>query len=304
MLETSLLQTLISVSENSNFSQAAKDLGITQSAISQNIKKIEKKTNFSIVTKQGKSVTLTAEGRRLASFAKQYFQEFDLTVNSILQDQNKMSGRLKIGTLMGLGKTWLAPHVLSFSNEFPLVEIKLMMDFTQNLLNQFESKHLDILVLPKSFIPANVDRKVLGEEHFTLVFPKDDKFNIGPDTELKDLSEFPLILFQEKDPLFFDWCRKMYNATPRTIKSRIIVNSFSHMFEAVAMGLGIAVIPIHVVNRYMMFYQEKVAMLSQHLTSMEDPICFVHHQGADEQVKIKTLFERLKLSLNNDQTIS
>jgi DNA-binding transcriptional LysR family regulator len=294
----------MAVAETDNYSKAAELLGVTQSAISQNIKKIEKKLDFAVVTKQGKSVSLTGEGQKLAEFARQYFTQFQTTVDSISKNQQKMSGALRVGTLMGLGKTWLANHMISYSKEYPEINTELLMDFTYNLIGRFQAKQLDVLILPESFVPSNVDRKILGDEHFTLIFPKNSRFQIDQSTGLKEIIEYPVIFFQEKDPLFFDWCRQMYGVTPKQVKSRMVINSFSHMFEAVASGLGMAVIPIHVVNKYIPHHQDRVAMLPEHLKAMKDQLCFIHHQGADEYIKVQTLLDRLRASLNRSKSVT
>jgi DNA-binding transcriptional LysR family regulator len=70
MIESSMLQVLIALSHNENISKAAQELNVTQSAVSQALKNLEAKVGFPVITRQGKAVTLTESGMRLAKVAK------------------------------------------------------------------------------------------------------------------------------------------------------------------------------------------------------------------------------------------
>ena len=79
MIESSQLQVLIALSHNENISKAAHELNVTQSAVSQALKNLENKVGFPVITRQGKSVTLTDNGMRLAKVAKQYLKRIEET---------------------------------------------------------------------------------------------------------------------------------------------------------------------------------------------------------------------------------
>ncbi len=166
------------------------------------------------------------------------------------------------------------------------------MDFQENLHKKFENNELDVLIVPESLVPASADRLELEKEHTTLVFPDSPDFPITGQMDLKDLTQFPLIFFEEGDPLFLNWCRGRFNTIPRNLKPRIVVNSFGHMLKAIYNGLGIAVIPTHVFNRS--FYHNKVKTLAAEHQIFNDRFYFVYHEDAFELLKVKTLYEFMK----------
>lgn len=291
MIESSQLQVLMALSEASSLSQAAEALHITQSAVSQNLKSLESKVGFSVVTRQGKKVVLTPSGRRLAKLGKNYFKKLDDAITDILQDQNKIAGKLRVGTLFGIGKSWIASRMIEFSSHFPDMAIDVKMDFPEKLLKAFENHDLDCLVLPNKIIPAHCEHQILHHENSTLVFPDNDKFNITTETSLKELCENPLIFFEEKDPLFYQWCKEKHGSVPRNIKPRIIVNAFGQMLQAVNDGLGIAVVPTHVFRRS--YFKNKVRTLGKEFDIESSEFHFVYHTDDKESLKIKTLYEFL-----------
>ncbi len=109
MIETSQLQTLVAVARAKSFSKAAEDLNVTQSAISQSIKNLENKIEVKLFKRSGKKVVLTPEGEKLFSLAAAFLTNLDDTLEEIQHDKDEMSGKVRIGTLIGVGKSWLAP---------------------------------------------------------------------------------------------------------------------------------------------------------------------------------------------------
>lgn len=248
MIETSMLQVLIALSHNENISKAAEELNVTQSAVSQALKNLESKVGFPIVTRQGKSVTLTENGQRLAKVAKQYFKRIEETIEQIHLENHEIKGKLHVGSLYGLGKTWLSSRMLSFLNKHPDLEVRLSMDFPETIIKKFDQHEIDCLIVPEHLVPAFAEKLDLHSEFTTLVFPKG--FKITASSDLKEILAHPIIFYDVNDPNFYRWCREKFGVLPRNIKPRLVVNSFGQMLQAVNEGVGIAVVPTHVLKRW------------------------------------------------------
>jgi len=289
MIESSMLQVLIALSHNENISKAAEELNVTQSAVSQALKNLEGKVGFPIVTRQGKSVTLTENGMRLAKVAKQYFKRIEETIEQIHLENHEIKGKLHVGSLYGLGKTWLSSRMLDFLATYPELEVRLSMDFPENIIKKFEQHEIDCLIMPEYMVPAFAEKKELHSEYITLVFPDSPKFNITKSTELKDLLNLPIIFYDSNDPTFYRWCREKYGVVPRNIKPRLIVNSFGQMLAAVAEGLGVAVVPTHVLKRT----HQKVKTVGKEFEMFNNKVSFAFHAGESENYKIKELYKFL-----------
>ena len=76
-----------------------------------------------------------------------------MAINSITKAKEEMEGKVRIGTLSGIGKSWLAHEMMSFTNEHPLLKTSIVLDFQENLVNMFEKNQLDILILPEEAVP-------------------------------------------------------------------------------------------------------------------------------------------------------
>ena len=100
LIETSQLQTLKAISNTGSFSKAAERLHVTQSAISQSIKNLEKKVGVQLLKRNGKRILFTEEGKKLYDFADKFLGKMDVTINSISNSRDTMQGRVRIGTLL------------------------------------------------------------------------------------------------------------------------------------------------------------------------------------------------------------
>jgi DNA-binding transcriptional LysR family regulator len=257
MIEVSLIQTLIAVERAGTFSLAAQELNVTQSAVSQNIKNLETKVGVKLLQRSGRRYILTQEGQKLASFGKEFLRAFEETLNDVRQDQGQMRGRIRIGTLTGVGKSWLSSVLIDFGVKYPEIDIELTMGFQTDLVQRFEEHDLDCVVIPESDMPLEGDRKLLPQEMATLIVPKN--YQLEEDLTYSQLMEQPLVLYEENDLLFRRWCKKKFRKVPRKLSGHFVMNGHGSILHAVSKGLGVAVVPTHVLQRS--FYSHQVKIL-------------------------------------------
>lgn len=289
MIESSQLQVLIALSHNENISKAAQELNVTQSAVSQALKNLENKVGFPVITRQGKSVTLTENGMRLAKVAKQYLKRIEETIEQIHLENHDIKGKLHVGSLYGLGKTWLSSRMLDFLSAYPELEVRLSMDFPETIIKKFEQHEIDCLIMPEYLVPAFADKLELHSEFTTLVFS--EKFNITKTTDLKEILSLPIIFYENNDPNFYRWCREKFGVVPRNIKPRLVVNSFGQMLQAVNEGLGVAVVPTHVLKRS--HFKAKLKTVGKDFEVFSNKVAFAFHADEADSYKIKELYKFL-----------
>lgn len=293
-IETSQLHTIRAVTSAGSFSKAAEDLGVTQSAISQSIKNIENKLGVQLFRRAGKQVFLTSEGEKLDELARNYFKQLENTLEAIQVGKDQMAGPLRLGTLTGVGKSWLAPTVLDFVQEFPSIQMDLKLGFQEDLVESFEQGQIDILVLPEEHLPKSGEKILLGEELLTLIAPKRKDFVLKQDMTFEDLSSFPMILFEKNDRLFFKWCSHFFGRVPTEVNWKFVINSHGHILQAVKRGMGVAVLPLHVVKRSI--FQETVQTYGS--TFSNGRFYLVYHKGAHKIKRINQILDYLS-SANN-----
>lgn len=292
MIETSQLQTLVAVAKARSFSKAAEQLGVTQSAISQSIKNLESKLDIKIFNRSGKFVVLTTEGERLFQLGQQFLSQMEETLDNLKEDRDEMRGKVRIGTLTGIGKSWLAREIVDYAHENPDLQLHVRMGQQEDLVADFELNQLDILIMPEDDLPAVGEREFFLEEVSTLVIPMGMKSELeGKKISLSTFETLPTILFEQHDHLFMKWCRSKFNNAPKKLNVRLTVNSHGHMLQAVNKGLGIAVVPNHVLNRS--YFKDKVLTLGNEYDVPSGKLFIVYHKESENLTRIRATIKRL-----------
>ncbi|WP_372654486.1 LysR family transcriptional regulator [Halobacteriovorax sp.] len=292
MIETSQLQTLVAVARAKSFSKAAEDLSVTQSAISQSIKNLENKIEVKLFKRSGKKVVLTPEGEKLFSLASNFLGNLGETLEEIQNDKESMSGKVRIGTLTGVGKSWLAHEMLEYAKKWEDLTVQITLGFQEDLVRAFESYQLDFLILPEESLPSVGEKTLLSEEVSTVVYPKDTDFDIDPENiTFEDISTLPTILFEQEDHLLQKWCKDIFGKFPKKLNVRYTINSHGNMLQAVQQGMGMAVVPKHVLSRS--YFKDKVNTLGEKFEVSNGKFYIVHHKGSEELLRVQSTLAML-----------
>ena len=296
MIETSQLQTLMAVCSSGTFSKAAEKLSVTQSAISQSIKNLEKKLGVQLVKRNGKIVILTQEGERLAQFARKYLSDLGETVEEITSARDEMTGQVRIGTLTGIGKSWLAPELLDFTLENENLKTTIVLGFQEDLVQDFKNNLLDILILPEECLPPVGERLFLSEEKSTLIYSDKFKSDVHEEMTLEEFSSLPTILFENDDPLYYKWCMSTFGKIPKKVNVKYVVNAHGNMLQAVSKGAGVAIVPNHVLIRSHLFDQLKA--FGERFEVVNGKFYLLYHRESIELMRIRKTLNHL-LSVEN-----
>ncbi|MBP8255866.1 MAG: LysR family transcriptional regulator [Opitutaceae bacterium] len=111
--------------ETKSFSKSAKINGITQSAVSQQARAMERHFKALLIDRSQKQFQLTREGHRVYESAKELLHTYD-KLNSELQEMKKViSGVIRISTIYSIGLHELPPYIKRFLNDFPSVNVRV-----------------------------------------------------------------------------------------------------------------------------------------------------------------------------------
>ncbi len=130
--------------ESESFSRAAKLNGITQSAVSQQLRAMEKHFNILIVDRSQKQFRLTREGQKLYESAKEILYLYD-KLNSELQEMKKViSGTIHISTVYSIGLHELPPYVKAFLTKYPEVNVRVEYRRANNVYEDILTNSIDL----------------------------------------------------------------------------------------------------------------------------------------------------------------
>lgn len=143
-LDTITLQCFLAVAETQNFTKAAERVGRTQSAISQQIAKLENLIGKKLITR-GKTFSLTHDGELFLSYAKRIYE---LHRESLDHFKNpELQGKLRFGLPEDFATMMLSDILVEFSRRHPRVILSVECDLTLNLLNRFKKNEFDLILI-------------------------------------------------------------------------------------------------------------------------------------------------------------
>ncbi len=109
--------------ETASFSKTAELNSITQSAVSQQIRALERKFEVALIERGKKNFSVTSEGRAFLQASKEILQAYDSLGEKLQQLQHTVAGTLKIATVFSIGLHELPRNLKLFRREFPAVEV-------------------------------------------------------------------------------------------------------------------------------------------------------------------------------------
>ncbi|MFD1773497.1 LysR family transcriptional regulator [Paenibacillus rhizophilus] len=155
------------VVELGSLSQAAAELGFTQSAVSHAIASLESEWGFSILSRGRAGVHLTSSGELILPYIREILKGNELLKQQIANINGLEAGTVRIGTFASVSIQWL-PRIMSyFAESHPSIEMKLLEGSYEDIEHWIASGAVDFgflsLPAPKSFevIPLKKDRMVL-----------------------------------------------------------------------------------------------------------------------------------------------
>ena len=152
------------VATSLSFSEASRQLFISQSAVSQSIKTLEKKLNHTLFIRSTKKVLLTPEGELLLQHVKPALQML-VEGESLLSGDNMLKGQLRIGASDTICRYYLISYLQQFHQAFPDVRIKVTNSTSIGCVELLEKGQVDLIVcnFPNSRLGNHIPIRVLKE---------------------------------------------------------------------------------------------------------------------------------------------
>jgi LysR family glycine cleavage system transcriptional activator len=157
------LRIFVSAARLSSFSGAAREHGLSPSAVTQSIGRLEDTIGTLLFTRAVRSVSLTPAGHRLFATASAALREIDLTIQAITP---KSASLVKLTAPPTWTALWLMPRLTSFTQRFP--DVQVQVDARSDLLD-IEAEGIDLAVRYAETLPGHFKRVALFDQCFVPV---------------------------------------------------------------------------------------------------------------------------------------
>jgi DNA-binding transcriptional LysR family regulator len=196
-MDTRQLAAFCAVVDRKSFSLAAEQLGVTQPAVSLQIRSLEKRLGQRLLDRSGRRVELTEAGRRLYRSAQRLLALEEQLLEEMAGDgDGELRGRLEIGCSTGPGATVLPLLLCQFQEANPEVSISLSVNDTQHVIDLVADREIELGVVGAATRHRGVSFEPFFRDEVALAVPPKHRF-AGKTVGLDELRAETLILMQE-----------------------------------------------------------------------------------------------------------
>jgi DNA-binding transcriptional LysR family regulator len=196
-MDTRQLAAFCAVVERASFSQAAEQLGVTQPAVSLQIRSLEKRLGVQLLDRSGRRVEPTDAGRRLYRSALRLLaQEEQLLAELGEEAGGELTGRLELGASTGPGGTVIPIVLCEFQQRHPDVHVALTVSDTQRIVEQVARRELELGIVGAARRHRGVVFEPFFRDEVVLAVPRGHRF-ADRTVSLEELRDEPLVLMQE-----------------------------------------------------------------------------------------------------------
>ena len=171
MLDLHELKTFLSAAETENFSEAARQLNLTQPAVSMQIRAMEKRLGLKLFHRAGRTLTLTEQGKAFVPMARDIIQRAIQIEEEIETLKGEVVGQLRIGCSTTTGKYYLPRLVARFRRQHPRVQVVIRTQSRQVVTEELCEGLLHLAVFSAYPTCADVEHRHFFDDHVVLVVP-------------------------------------------------------------------------------------------------------------------------------------
>lgn len=228
------------LAQHGHFGRAAEACGISQPALSTQIRDLEEIVGGALVERSARQVRLTRLGEEFAPRVRDILRAVDELGDLARGYQGWLSGRLRIGVIPTVAPYLLPGIVGSLNRLHPGLDIHVRETLTAKLIRELSEGRLDaaIVALPVSE-PSLMEAPLFAEE-FLLVRPAEDALKPVPNIEM--LKEMRLLLLEEGH-CFRDQALAFCDMASTLPREMLEGSSLSTLVQMVGAGIGVTLIP-------------------------------------------------------------
>ena len=262
--------------ETKSFSKAAKLNGITQSAVSQQARAMERNFKTLMIDRSQKQFNLTREGQRIYEAAKEILHVYEKLESELQEMKKVISGTIRISTIYSIGLHELPPYVKRFLQEFPSVNVRIEYRRSNLVYEDILHNAVDFGLVAFPQKQRQIEMIPFRNDRLVLITHPNHPLSKGLEVDLKTLAGHKFIGFDPDIPT-----RKAVDQIFRDNKIEITpvmeFDNIETVKRAVEIDHGIAIVPQATVQQELR--QGTLAVVPFKGREFTRPLAILHRKG-------------------------
>ncbi len=242
------LRIFHAVADAGSLTHAGDKLNLSQSAVSRQIRALEESLAATLFHRHARGLILTEQGELLFDATSAMSKRLDTAAARIRDSEDEVFGVLRVTTTFGFGTLWLAPRLPKLYEQYPDLNIDLMLE--ERVLD-LPMREADVAIRMKEPSQADLVRKRLMTIQMMLYATKDYLAAHGGVPEsLEDISRYRLICQTPSAPQVGVGASMVRHLMTYEPSSLLTVNNYFGVLQGVLHNLGIGVLPDYVTDDF------------------------------------------------------
>ncbi|MBS8228546.1 LysR family transcriptional regulator [Vannielia litorea] len=237
------LRIFHAVADAGSLTHAGETLGLSQSAVSRQIRALEESLNATLFHRHARGLILTEQGELLFDATQVMNRRLDTATARIRDSEEEVFGELRVTATTGFGTLWLTPRLPALYERYPDLSIDLNLE--ERVLD-LPMREADVAIRMKEPSQADLIRRRLMGVRMRLYASQRYVERHGTPADLDDLSGHRLISQASHSTQVRAGAEMIQALLTHDVTKRLTVNNYFGVLQAVINDLGIGVLPDYV----------------------------------------------------------
>lgn len=248
MIDLSFIKSFVAITKTGSFRIAAERSNITQPAVSQHVKVLERQLKTMLFERHGKKVTLTPAGKVFLPYAENILKLYEEARMSVHETQNEFKGTIRIATIYSIGLYELRPVINQFLCKYPLIDLHFEYHHNNAIYEMVINRSIDFGLVAFPQEKPGLVCNIFSEDKLVLVQSPLRRTVKKKRLASKDLSGIKFVSFSSTTPTghIIGQCFSMRDIHPNIIHE---YDNIELVKSAAIMGLGCAILPKKTIAR-------------------------------------------------------
>lgn len=194
MINYKHLMAFVTVVRKKSFTIAAKELYMTQPAISWQIKNLENEIDLILIERKERGTKLTEAGKQFYIYAEKIIKAHEQLIEEMKQLKCMEKGKLLVGASTVPGEYILPAYMSSFKEAYPATEVVVSTGSSEDIVEHLIAEDIQIGVVGMKMDDSRIDSKPFKKDKIVLIVQKDHPLIAMEKVSLKDLLVYPVIV--------------------------------------------------------------------------------------------------------------
>lgn len=230
------------LADTESFSKAAERNGITQSAVSQQVRSIEEQFQVRLIDRGRRAFCLTPEGQAFLASSREIVGAYDDLGTRMQKLQEVVSGELRIATIFSIGLHELPPYLKRFRREFPLVEVRMDYRRSAQVYAAVQENRADVGLVAYPASRRGITASVFWRDRLVVICAPSHPLAARRKIALSDLGGEKFIAFEPDLPTRREVDRRLRQAGAR-VKVAFEFDNIETVKRAVEIESAVSIVP-------------------------------------------------------------